>query len=161
MKTEVAPQPICLIEEALFAATDIIHVDGRVSWFPETARGYAPINVYALRDGTRSLIIDTGIPLHEQSILHQLGTLITPDQDVSLLLTRTVEFDSVSNATAIIERFDVTNVYSHFVPQEWLHFQPMRDPSNSSPVATWKHPISGDQVETPFARVATIRGVRI
>ena len=115
---------ISVLEEGkLFALHNPYPLDGRVSSYPETARGFAASNCYLLKEPDAALMLDTGYPGHERSILGQLGSLVDKSLPLSLYPLRINEFMSVCNAGAIARNFNVVQCYSP-IPNvaQWLDF---------------------------------------
>ncbi|HEX8280874.1 MAG TPA: hypothetical protein VF551_05825, partial [Chthoniobacterales bacterium] len=98
-------------------------LDGRVSSYPEAARGFSASNCYLLTEPDAALMLDTGYPGHERSILGQLGSLIDKQLPLSLYPLRINEFMSVCNAGAISRAFNVVQCYAG-IPNvgQWLDF---------------------------------------
>jgi hypothetical protein len=72
--------------------------------------GLAPLNAYVLVEGKRGLLIDTSLPIVGNAVVEQLKSLNL--EEIEILLTRPVEFDSMGNAELIIENFNVTRAYA-------------------------------------------------
>jgi hypothetical protein len=100
-----------LVPEKLYAVGGMLPLDGRISWAPISTRGYQPINCYAIVEGANALIVDTGLPIHEQRILAQLDAIIPEGAHVDVYLTR-AEMDCVGNLGAISQRFDLGTIYT-------------------------------------------------
>lgn len=111
----------------VYALQSAFELNGRISAYPESARGYSVGNCYLLKEGDRALLLDTGYAVYEQDILDQLGSLIGPDTLLSVFPLRLNEFMSVSNAVAIAKRFNVVECYSP-VPdiEDWIEFETLR-----------------------------------
>ncbi|MDE0781440.1 MAG: hypothetical protein OSB67_11910 [Alphaproteobacteria bacterium] len=111
----------------VYALQNTFELDGRISAYPESARGYSVANCYLLKEGARALLLDTGYTVHEQDILGQLGALITPETALSLLPLRINELMSVTNAVAIAKQFNVVECFSP-VPaiEDWIEFETLR-----------------------------------
>jgi flavorubredoxin len=111
----------------VYALQSAFELDGRVSAYPQSARGYSVGNCYLLKEGDRALLLDTGYAVYEQDILDQLASLIEPDTPLSLFPLRINEFMSVSNAMAIAKRFNVVECFSN-VPdiEDWIEFETLR-----------------------------------
>jgi flavorubredoxin len=111
----------------VYALQSAFELNGRISAYPESARGYSVGNCYLLKEGDRALLLDTGYAVYEQDILDQLGSLIGPDTPLSVFPLRLNEFMSVSNAVAIAKRFNVVECYSP-VPdiEDWIEFETLR-----------------------------------
>ena len=111
----------------VYALQSSFELNGRISAYPESARGYSVGNCYLLKEDDRALLLDTGYAAYEQDILDQLGSLIGPDTPLSVFPLRINEFMSVSNAVAIAKRFNVVQCYSP-VPdiEDWIEFETLR-----------------------------------
>ncbi len=112
----------------VYGMQNTFELNGRISAYPESARGYSVANCYLLKEGDRAMLLDTGYAAHEGEILGQLGSLIRPDVPLSLFPLRINEFMSVSNAMAIAKRFNVVECFSN-VPdiEDWIEFETLRD----------------------------------
>ncbi|MDA0785071.1 MAG: hypothetical protein O3B37_02175 [Proteobacteria bacterium] len=111
----------------VYALQSSFELNGRISAYPQSARGYSVGNCYLLKEGDRALLLDTGYAVNEQDILEQLASLIGPDTPLSVFPLRLNEFMSVSNAVAIAKRFNVIECYSP-VPdiEDWIEFDTLR-----------------------------------
>src|ERR671937_222108 len=89
---------------------------------------HAAATPVALGEGKVGLVIDTALPIVGDSVVEQLRSLNL--DEIEILPTRPVEFDSMGNAELIIEQFNVTRVYTeaNFEPIPWTHFR--RDAPN-------------------------------
>ena len=108
-------EPISTIELSpgrLYRLGGTIPVDGRTTWFAPHARGHAPVSCYLVLEGASALLIDTGLPIHESLILRQLEECLPKDAELSVLVTRPVEFESLGNVDAIVKRFPVKAFYA-------------------------------------------------
>ena len=103
-------QPTELASGRVYRVGGEIVLDGRVSWSPSRTSRAQPVNAYLLRGDHGSVLVDTGIRLHEDLILEQLGQLLTPGERLVILLTRT-EMECCLNIPAIEARFNVTAVW--------------------------------------------------
>jgi hypothetical protein len=88
---------------------DII-LDEQVSWCPPDVRVNQPVNCYLIKGSAGSVLVDTGIRLHEAEIIRQLESLLEPGERLAVVLTRT-EMECCLNLPAIEERFDVESVW--------------------------------------------------
>jgi flavorubredoxin len=116
-----------LVPGRVYALQNAFELDGRVSAYPEDARGWSISNCYLLKEGERAMLLDTGYAAHEGEILSQLGALVGPEDPLSLFPLRINEFMSVTNAMAIARRFNVVECFSN-VPdiEDWIEFDTMR-----------------------------------
>ncbi len=95
----------------VYAVGCLLAMDGRVPWLAEDLRGFEPCWVYVLLSGEdRALLVDTGLPVHRESLLRRLAALVG-ERRVSVLFTRCNEPDCVLNLGAIMDRFPVERVY--------------------------------------------------
>ena len=120
-------EPTSFVVELLpgkaYALQNAFALDGRVSSYPRSARGWSVSNVYLLKEATGAFILDTGFAAHQKATLEQIGSLIDEDTPISWVPLRYNEYMSVGNAMAIADRFNVTHC---FLPQAnaalWLDF---------------------------------------
>jgi hypothetical protein len=112
-----------LLADKVYALQNAFALDGRVSSYPKSARGWSVSNVYLLKEPTGAFVLDTGFAAHREQTLSQIGSLIDRDMPVSLVPLRYNEYMSVGNGMAIAEHFNVTHCY---LPQAnaslWLDF---------------------------------------
>ena len=80
---------------------------------------HVPVNCYVLTEPGRALLIDTGLPTQQATVVAQLKSLLRPDQRLSILHTRVGEYDSVGNTGPITEAFPVDRLVAFFLP-EWM-----------------------------------------
>jgi flavorubredoxin len=99
-----------LVDAELYALGSMVALDGRISWVPAGARGYQPVNCYLLRGSEKSVLVDSGIPLHYPLIAAQLRELVGNEQFV-MYLTR-MEMDCVGNVSRVSEEFNCAAVYT-------------------------------------------------
>lgn len=88
---------------------DII-LDSLVSWCPPGVRDTQPLNCYLIKGEYGSILVDTGVRLHEAKIIAQLEALLDPGEPVAVVLTRT-EMECCLNLPAIESRFNVESVW--------------------------------------------------
>lgn len=108
----------------LHALGSVVPVDGRISWFAESARGHTPLLCYLLTEDGGDLLVDTSLPLIRDEIVGQLGALHPADKPLGLMLSRNPEFDSIGNAGIILTRFRTQRLISIFDAEPWLYWQP-------------------------------------
>lgn len=112
-----------LMPDKVYALQNAFALDGRVSAYPRSARGWSVSNVYLLKEPTGTFILDTGFAAHRKQTLSQIDALIDRNTPVTLVPLRYNEYMSVGNGMAIAERFNVTHCY---LPQAnaalWLDF---------------------------------------
>jgi hypothetical protein len=120
VRAEATPTP--LVEGKVYVLGGNVEHDGRISWVPATAEGLAPLNAHVLVEGARGLVIDTS-PAAGDAIVQQRESLEL--EEIEILLTRPVEFDSMGNAELIVDNLNVTKVYTeaNFEPTDWTRFR--------------------------------------
>lgn len=101
-----------LVPDKVYALQNLVPLDGRVAAFPQSAKGYAPINCYLLKQGDHAMMLDTGFKAHRESILRAMEAVLGLEGTVTLFPLRMNEFMSVCNAMAIAERFHVDGCIS-------------------------------------------------
>lgn len=87
-----------------------IVLDENVSWCPPGTRTIQPVNCYLIKGDNGSVLVDTGIRLHEAEIIRQLDSLLDPGERLAVVLTRT-EMECCLNLPAIEARFNVESVW--------------------------------------------------
>ena len=112
----------------VYALHNTFELNGRISAYPQTARGFAPANCYLLIDDDAAMLLDSGYTIHEGAILEQLDSLLDREMPLSIFPLRLNEFMSVNNVMAIAKRFNVVECFSP-VPdvEEWVEFETLRD----------------------------------
>src|SRR5262245_7209394 len=95
----------------LYALQNPFALDGRVSSYPASARGYAVANSYLLTQRDAAMLIDTGFGKDEPTIRTQIESLIAPGLPLSLFPLRLNEFMSINNVEAFAG-FNVETCYT-------------------------------------------------
>lgn len=99
-------------------------LDGRVSTHPADARGFAPMNTFVLVEPESALVIESGLSVHEASLLRRLAVVLEGRSEIGLFPLTLTEFHSVCNARAIIERFGVGTLYGMRADvASWIDFR--------------------------------------
>src|SRR5947209_9755697 len=86
-----------LAEGKLYALQHTYPLDGRVSSYPASARGFSVANSYLLTQSDAAMLIDTGFGKDEPAIRAQIEALIAPGLPLSLFPLRLNEFMSINN----------------------------------------------------------------
>jgi hypothetical protein len=86
-----------LAEGKLYALQNPYKLDGRVSSYPASARGWSVANCYLLTQPDAAMLIDTGFGKDEQLIISQIESLIPHGQPLSMFPLRLNEFMSINN----------------------------------------------------------------
>jgi flavorubredoxin len=91
------------IADDIVVLSDLVPVDGRVSWIAPGARGFEPYNEYVVLAGDRALLIDTGVAVHEASIIESLRDVVG-SRRLTVWISR-IELDCIGNLAAVLEAF--------------------------------------------------------
>jgi hypothetical protein len=112
-----------LAERKLYALQNPFALDGRVSSYPGSARGYSVANSYLLTQSDAAVLIDTGFGKDEPVIRAQIEELIAPGLPLSLFPLRLNEFMSINNVEAFAGHFNVETCYTSNVDAAlWFDF---------------------------------------
>ena len=87
-------------------------LDGRVSAYPASARGFSVANSYLLKQDDAALLIDTGFGKDEPTIRGEIESLIAPGSPLSLFPLRLNEFMSINNVATFAGHFNVDQCYT-------------------------------------------------
>jgi hypothetical protein len=71
MKIFATETALPIVEGKVYALGGTVEHGGRISWVPAQAAGFAPLNAYVLTEGKKGLVIDTSLPVLEESIVYQ------------------------------------------------------------------------------------------
>jgi flavorubredoxin len=98
-------------------------LDGRVSFYPASARGYSVANSYLLTQPDAAMLIDTGFGKDEPAIRAQIESLIAPGLPLSLFPLRLNEFMSINNVETFAGHFNVETCYTSNIDAAlWFDF---------------------------------------
>jgi len=101
-----------LAESKLYALQHPYALDGRVSSYPASARGFSVANSYLLTQCDAAMLIDTGFGKDEPVIRAQIESLIAPELPLSLFPLRLNEFMSINNVETFAGHFNVEQCYT-------------------------------------------------
>jgi hypothetical protein len=96
----------------LYALQHPFALDGRVSSYPASARGFSGANSYLLTQPDAAMLIDTGFGKDEPAIRAQIESLIAPRLPLSLFPLRLNEFMSINNVATFAGHFNVDQCYT-------------------------------------------------
>ena len=108
----IARRIATLAEGKLYALQHPYALDGRVSSYPASARGFSVANSYLLTQSDAAMLIDTGFGKDEPAIRAQIESLIAPFLPLSLFPLRLNEFMSINNVEAFAGHFNVAQCYT-------------------------------------------------
>src|SRR5213080_5216178 len=112
-----------MAEGKLYALQHPFALDGRVSSYPASARGYSVVNSFLLTQSDAAMLIDTGFGKDEPAIRAQVESLITPGLPLSLFPLRLNEFMSINNVEAFAGHFNVETCYTSNIDAAlWFDF---------------------------------------
>jgi flavorubredoxin len=101
-----------LADGKLYALQHQFALDGRVSAYPASARGFSVANSYLLKQDDAALLIDTGFGKDEPAIRAEIESLIAPGSALSLFPLRLNEFMSINNVATFAGHFNVDQCYT-------------------------------------------------
>ena len=96
----------------LYALQNPLALDGRVSSYPASARGFSVANSYLLTQPDAAMLIDTGFGRDERTIREQIERLIAPGLPLSMFPLRLNEFMSINNVEAFAGHFNIDQCYT-------------------------------------------------
>ena len=101
-----------LADDRLYALQNPFALDGRVSSYPASARGFSVANSYLLTQPDAAMLIDTGFGKDEPVIRAQIESLIAPGLPFSMFPLRLNEFMSINNVESFAGHFNVETCYT-------------------------------------------------
>jgi hypothetical protein len=101
-----------LVDRELYALQNPFPLDGRVSAYAASARGYSVVNSYLLTQPDAAMLIDTGFGKDEPVIRAQIESLIAPGLPLSMFPLRLNEFMSINNVESFAAHFNVETCYT-------------------------------------------------
>jgi hypothetical protein len=112
-----------IAEGKLYALQHPYALDGRVSSYPASARGFSVANSYLLTQSDAAMLIDTGFGKDEPFIRAQIESLIAPGLPLSLFPLRLNEFMSINNVETFAAHFNVEQCYTSNIDAAlWFDF---------------------------------------
>ena len=101
-----------LADDQLYALQNPFALDGRVSSYPASARGFSVVNSYLLTQPDAAMLIDTGFGKDEPVIRGQIEQLIAPGLPFSMFPLRLNEFMSINNVESFAGHFNIETCYT-------------------------------------------------
>jgi hypothetical protein len=112
-----------LADDRLYALQKPFALDGRVSSYPASARGFSVANSYMLTQPDAAMLIDTGFGKDEPVIRAQIEALIAPGLPLSMFPLRLNEFMSINNVESFAGHFNVETCYTSNIDAAlWFDF---------------------------------------
>jgi hypothetical protein len=110
-------------DDQLYALQNPFALDGRVSSYPASARGFSVANSYLLTQPDAAMLIDTGFGKDEPVIRAQIESLIAPGLPLSMFPLRLNEFMSINNVESFAGHFKVETCYTSNIDAAlWFDF---------------------------------------
>jgi hypothetical protein len=110
-------------DDQLYALQNPFALDGRVSSYPASARGFSVANSYLLTQPDAAMLIDTGFGKDEPVIRAQVESLIAPGLPLSMFPLRLNEFMSINNVESFAGHFNVETCYTSNIDAAlWFDF---------------------------------------
>ncbi len=101
-----------LADDRLYALQNPFALDGRVSSYPASSRGFSVANSYLLTQPDAAMLIDTGFGKDEPTIRAQIEQLIAPGLPLSMFPLRLNEFMSINNVESFAAHFNIDQCYT-------------------------------------------------
>src|SRR3984885_9776289 len=112
-----------LADDQLYALQNPFALDGRVSSYPASARGFSVANSYLLTQPDAAMLIDTGFGKDEPVIRAQVEALVPPGLPLSMFPLRLNEFMSINNVESFAGHFNVETCYASNIDAAlWFDF---------------------------------------
>jgi hypothetical protein len=112
-----------LADDQLYALQNPFALDGRVSSYPASARGFSVANSYLLTEPDAALLVDTGFGKDEAVIRAQIESLTAPGLPLSIFPLRLNEFMSINNVESFAGHFNVETCYTSNIDAAlWFDF---------------------------------------
>jgi flavorubredoxin len=112
-----------LAESKLYVLQHTYPLDGRVSFYPSSARGFSVANSYLLTQPDAAMLIDTGFGKDEPVIRAEIEQLIAPGLPLSMFPLRLNEFMSINNVESFAGHFNVETCYASNIDAAlWFDF---------------------------------------
>jgi hypothetical protein len=110
-------------DDQIYALQNPFALDGRVSSYPASARGFSVANSYLLTQPDAAMLIDTGFGKDEPVIRAQIESLIAPGLPLSMFPLRLNEFMSINNVESFAGHFNVETCYTSNIDAAlWFDF---------------------------------------
>jgi flavorubredoxin len=96
------------IADDILVLSDVIPIDGRVSWLTPRAKGFEPYNEYLVLSADNALLFETGVAVHGPSLVQSLKEILG-SRRLAVYPSR-IELDSIGNLGRILEEIPNTIV---------------------------------------------------
>jgi hypothetical protein len=99
-----------LVPDRLYAVGGFVDAEFPVSWLPRGHRDYMPASCYLLKDSGKALLVDTGLPVHLETIRRDLADLVADCRQVDMIMSRR-EPDTILNLPPLIDALGIGTIY--------------------------------------------------
>jgi flavorubredoxin len=90
-----------------------VHIDGRISWYPDADRGrFVPFNSYLLQEGESILLVEAGVPAVFDHTAIQIREILEGRSVIDRLAVTRNEPDCVSNIPRLVRECGLKSVHS-------------------------------------------------
>jgi len=96
------------IADNILVLSDVVPIDGRVSWLAPEAKGFEPYNEYLVLSDDNALLFETGVAAHGPSLVQSLKEILG-SRRLAVYPSR-IELDSIGNLGRILEEIPNTMV---------------------------------------------------
>ena len=96
------------IADNILVLSDVVPIDGRVSWLAPEAKGFEPYNEYLVLSDDNALLFETGVAAHGPSLVQSLKEILG-SRRLAVYPSR-IELDSIGNLGRILEEIPNTIV---------------------------------------------------
>lgn len=96
------------IADNILVLSDVVPIDGRVSWLAPGAKGFEPFNEYLVLSEDNALLFETGVAAHGPSLVQSLKEILG-SRRLAIYPSR-IELDSIGNLGRILEEIPNTIV---------------------------------------------------
>ena len=140
------------IADDILVLSDVIPIDGRVSWLTPRAKGFEPYNEYLVLSADKALLFETGVAAHGPSLVQSLKEVLG-SRRLAVYPSR-IELDSIGNLGRILEEIPNTIVgcANPIEPTRLAHFRDWTSPR--APFT--RFPVGSTLAEIGFPQVSVI-----
>jgi hypothetical protein len=125
MTAHIIQAPVEIAPGLAYGICAPIRLDGRTSTYPVDIDGWSTVNCLLVLDDGYGLLLDSGVPAHEDQVVGQVADVLG-DRRLAVAPLRFGEFGGGGNVRALAERLPVHTLYGRQVgePDQVLEFRP-------------------------------------
>lgn len=98
------------IADNVICLSDIMPIDGRVSWLPPRAQGFEAYNKNLVISDQKVLMIETGVACHGPSLVESMRDIL--GKKTLVVFPTRIELDSIGNLARLYQAFPTTELVS-------------------------------------------------